>query len=634
MNKSIQRRAIVICLVLVAGFSALSVRLIHLQWLDRSDWEKRAARSYTRKMVLQASRGVIVDANEEIIARDFPITSIVVDMYHVRDAKVAALGVAYSELVKEPGWASASRDEQRKMLMMRRHRLLDSPDTQELVRRHLDHLVGVMASPLRMPAEELRKKFVTKRSEFVLESGLREDIADPLEDLVRENRIQGLRFQKGSRRWYASPELACHVIGYVNHKAIGQCGVERSMAEYLAGKDGYRVTKSDPRGLLLAPNQGELRPPKAGLHVQVTVDLGLQSIVEEELDAGLVEYMATKGAVILLDPKTGDILAMASRPSYDLNVRDNMDEASFNYALQAIYEPGSTLKIVGTAAALDLGLVNPGTQVFCHNGILFEGRNRIPDHHPYGWLSFEEVLMKSSNIGTYKLSKQVGREDWTKYLKGFGFTEKSGVLLRGEQAGLLADTSNAVNFSRMSYGYGVAVTPLQVAMAYGAIANGGNLMKPRLVKAVIANNGMVVKEFEPEVRGRVLREVTASRMRKALAKVVSKKGTASRAEVLGFPAAGKTGTAYKIRDDGRGYYDGRYVVSFAGMLPAEDPAFVCVVVIDDPQTTEVKRYGGTIAAPVFAKIAARTAAYMNLIPTEPIDGEETAKEQLAARAGE
>lgn len=626
-----------ICLVLVAGFSALSVRLIHLQWLDRSDWEKRAARSYTRKMVLQASRGVIVDANEEIVARDFPVTSIVVDMYHVRDAKVAALGVAYSELVKEPGWATAGREEQRKMLMVRRHRLLDSPDPQVLVKRHLDHLVKVMARPLRMRPEDLRAKFDTTRSEFVLEAGLREDIADPLEEMVRENRIQGIRFQKGSRRWYASPELACHVIGYVNHEAVGQCGIESSMSEYLAGKDGYRITKSDPRGLLLAPNQGELRPPKAGLHVQLVLDLGLQAIVEEELDAALVEFQSQQGAVILLDPDTGDLLAVASRPSYDLNVRDNMEEASFNYAIQALYEPGSTLKVVGTSAALDLGLANPGTQVFCHHGILVEGRNRIPDHHPYGWLSFEEVLMKSSNIGTYKLSKQVGPQPWTDYLKKFGFTRKSGLLLGGEGRGFLADTSNAVNFSRNSYGYGVSVTPLQMAMAYGAIANGGELMKPRIVKAVIANDGTVVREFPPEVRGRVLREATATRMRKALAKVVSEKGTAKRAKVPGFQAAGKTGTAMKIREDGGGYYEGRYVVSFAGMLPAEDPAFVCVVVIDDPQTTEVKRYGGTIAAPVFARISERTASYMNLVPTEPIEGEESAdgtNVQLASAVGE
>ena len=394
------------------------------------------------------------------------------------------------------------------------------------------------------------------------------------------------------------------------------------MTRYLTGKDGYRILKRDPRGLLLAPNMGKLKPPIAGFHVQLTLDLGLQSIVEEELDAALVEYQAERAAVLLVEPKTGQILAVASRPTFDLNEKDNVADASFNYAIQAIYEPGSTLKVVATSAALDLGLANPGTQVFCHHGHLGEGRYSVPDHHPYGWLSFEEVLMKSSNIGTYKLAKQVGRENFVDYLKRFGFTSKSGILLSGEEGGMMADPKNAVNFSRMAYGYGVSVTPLQVAMAYAAIANGGNLMKPQIVQSVTANDGTVVQAYEPEIRQRVMSARTSEWMRKALTKVVSKKGTASRAAVAGFLGAGKTGTSLKIRPGGRGYYDDRYVVSFAGMLPAEDPAFVCVVVIDDPRTTEVKRYGGTIAAPVYANIARRTAAYMGLTPTEPIEGEE------------
>jgi cell division protein FtsI/penicillin-binding protein 2 len=624
MNGSIQTRALVVCLALVAGFSVLSARLLDLQWFNRSKWEQTAASSYMRKMPLPAIRGVIVDCNDEIIARDFPITSIVVDMYHLRDANVAALGVAYTELSQEAGsgWLGKSREGQRKALMLRRHRLIESCNGGDLVARHMDHLVSVLARPMGMRPEELRGKIEgSSKDEFVLVAGLNEDDADPLEELVRETRIQGLRFRKGLRRWYASSELAAHAIGFTDHESKGRCGVERSMTRYLTGKDGYRILKRDPRGLLLAPNMGKLKPPIAGFHVQLTLDLGLQSIVEEELDAALVEYQAERAAVLLVEPKTGQILAVASRPTFDLNEKDNVADASFNYAIQAIYEPGSTLKVVATSAALDLGLANPGTQVFCHHGHLSEGRFSVPDHHPYGWLSFEEVLMKSSNIGTYMLAKQVGRENFVDYLKRFGFTSKSGILLSGEEGGMMADPKNAVNFSRMAYGYGVSVTPLQVAMAYAAIANGGNLMKPQIVQSVTANDGTVVQAYEPEIRQRVMSARTSEWMRKALTKVVSKKGTASRAAVAGFLGAGKTGTSLKIRPGGRGYYDDRYVVSFAGILPAEDPAFVCVVVIDDPRTTEVKRYGGTIAAPVYANIARRTAAYMGLTPTEPIEGE-------------
>ncbi len=394
------------------------------------------------------------------------------------------------------------------------------------------------------------------------------------------------------------------------------------MNRYLTGKDGYRILKRDPRGFLLAANMGKLKPPIAGFHVQLTLDLGMQAIVEEELDAALVEYKSERAAVLLVEPKTGEVLAIASRPAFDLNVRENVADTSFNFAIQAIYEPGSTIKVVATTAALDLGLVNPATQVFCHHGRLGEGRFAVPDHHPYGWLSFEEVLMKSSNIGTYKLAKQVGPNNYVDYLKRFGFTSKSGISMSGEEAGTMVDPSNAVNFSRMSYGYGVSVTPLQMTMAYAAIANGGNLMKPRIVKSVIANDGTVVEEFGPEVRGRVMSERSSAQMRHALTTVISKKGTAKRAAVPGFLGAGKTGTVEKNRVGARGYDHDHYVVSFVGMLPADDPAFVCVVVIDDPLTNEVKRYGGTIAAPVYAKIATRVAAHMGLTPTEPIEGEE------------
>lgn len=624
MSKPLQNRALVVCLALVAGFSALSVRLVHLQWLDRGDAVALAARQSFRTITLEGSDGFVVDRNGDIIARNIPVTEVVADMQHLADPKVAAWGVAHAMASREEGWEEAEPEERRKMVRVERMKILQSSDWtwEDIVRVHRERIATVLARPLGLREEELLQELESKnKGEFVLTKDLREDVADPLEELVRENEIQGLFFRKKQKRWYSSPDQAVHVVGYRNYEGIGQCGIERSMDEYLAGKDGWRKLKTSVRGRLLAPNEGELMPPMSGLDVKLTLDLGLQAIVEEELDAALAEFIADQGTVILLDPKTGEILAMASRPHYDLNLRENITEASFNYAVQAIYEPGSTIKVVAAAAALDLGLVTPETLVHCQYGTYIDGRVRVPDHHPYGYLSVSDVLMKSSNIGAYKLAKQIGREPFVGYLKAFGFMKKSGLPLGGEQKGRLSDPNNPTNFSRMSYGYGESVTPLQVAMAYGAIANGGNLMKPRIVKEVTANNGLVVERVEPEIVRRVMKERVSEQMRKALATVVSIKGTAKRAAVPGFNAAGKTGTAIKIGPDGR-YMDGRYVVSFAGMMPAEDPAFVCVVVIDDPLTTEVKRYGGTIAAPTFAKIAERAAAYMNLVPTEPIEGEE------------
>lgn len=619
------------CFGLVLGLSGLSARLIHLQWFDRQESVQKAARSYTRKLPLPAERGLIVDRNEDVVAWNLPVTTVRVDKYHLRDPNIAALGVAYGRLAGAADFEEATVAKRRRMIMVERRRLLESMPPHEIVDRHFRHAVAVVARHLRIPKAELHARIEdSSLMDVSIAKDLREDVADELERAVRANYVQGFRFEKSSRRWYSSSKLATHTIGFVDHEGQGQCGIERSLNDYLRGKDGYRILKRDPRGLLLAPNEGKLKPPIAGFNVQVSLDLGLQSILEEEIDDALALYKSEQAAVILIDPKTGDILGMVSRPHFDLNVREGVVDSSFHYAVQAIYEPGSTFKVVGTAAAMDLGLANPGTQVFCHHGRLDEGAFSVPDHHPYGWLSFEQVLAKSSNIGTYMLSKQVGRARFVDYVKRFGFTRKSGVMLASEEAGLLCDWKNGMNFSRMSFGYSVSVTPMQVAMAYSALANGGELMKPRLVKGVIANDGTVVESYEPESAGRVLKESTARRMRQALATVVSKKGTASRAAVPGFKVAGKTGTARKNKPGG-GYYSDRYVVSFAGMLPAENPEFVCVVVIDDPRTTDVKRGGGTIAAPVFAKIAGRAASYWNLTPTEPL--EESQQEVLAAAGG-
>lgn len=624
MNRSLQRRALIVCLALVAGFSILSARLVHLQWTDRSAAVIKAARASSRTITLPGARGTIVDRNEEIIARNFPVTSVVADMQHLADPKVAAWGAAHATVSKKPEWQLATEEERNGMLRVERMRMLQSSEFtgDDIVRMHREHIARILARPLGRREEDLLRELSSKtKGELVLTKELHDDVADPLRDLVGENEIQGLFFRKKLRRWYANPLQAVHAVGFVNHEGFGQTGVEREMEEWLAGKDGWRKLKASVQGRLLAPNEGELLPPRSGLHVQLALDLGLQAIVEEELDAALAEFIADRGSVLLLDPNSGELLAMASRPHYDLNLREGITEASFNYAIQAIYEPGSTFKVVATTGALDLGVARPETSIFCHWGVLHEGRLRVPDHHPYGDLTLSEVIMKSSNIGTYKIAKMIGRDNFVAYLKAYGFTQRSGVMMSGEQGGMLADPANPTNFSRLSYGYGVSVTPLQVTMAYGAIANGGELMKPRIVKEVLANNGAVIKRHEREVVRRVMSERTARQMREALTTVVSEKGTAKRAAVAGFKVAGKTGTAIKIGPDGR-YLSGHYVVSFAGMLPADDPAFVCVVVIDDPLTEEVKRYGGTIAAPTFARIAERAAAYLNLEPTEPIEGEE------------
>ncbi len=620
MKSAVHSRALLICLVLVAGFSVLSARLIHLQWLDRELSVRKAEISRTNKDIIPGWFGNIVDRKEEIMARNFPATTIVADKYHLRDPDVAARGVAYGTLVDEEEWIHGTEQERERMLRRRQRQLREEMPVGELLERYIDHVIPIAARALGLGSRDLEEKLVENDLEYVtIAKDLREDEADEIEAVLKENHIHGFRFEKSVKRWYTAAHLATHTTGYVNHEGVGQCGIERELGIFLRGKDGYRITRKDQTGLVLLTGGGKLMPPRSGFDVKLALDLSIQAIVEEELDEGLREFEAQRGAVVMLDPKTGDVLAIASRPHFDLNLREDIEEKGVHYAVQAVYEPGSTFKLVAAAAALDLGIMSPNSKVYCHMGHLDLGYTFVRDYKAFGTLSLEQVLSKSSNIGAFKIGRSVNSKRFMKYLKAFGFLEKTGIQLSGEQQGLLADPDNKVDFSRMTYGYGVAVTPLQVASAYAAIANDGVLMKPRLVQALLANDGTVVKSYEPDEVRRVVSANTARKLRKALATVCDPKGrgTGRRSSVPGFRVGGKTGTARKLSASGR-YLSNRYAVSFVGMLPALDPAFVCVVVIDDPRTRKLKIGGGSVAAPVFRRIATRTAAYLNLTPTEPI----------------
>jgi cell division protein FtsI/penicillin-binding protein 2 len=554
-----------------------------------------------------------------------------VDKNHLLDPKLAAYGLAYQEASAEPGGNELDEAARRRRISGLRGDILNRESAETIVRKHLAYAVGVLARPLGMRREELRAKIETSKGKWVpIAKELPEDVADNLREAVDKHWIQGFEFQNSIKRWYTAPNLATHLIGFTGEveetndegktetRVVGRFGVEASMEEYLVGRDGWREHCRDARGLVVPGNSSSLLPPRAGLNVQLTIDMGLQAIIEEEMDACLAEFESARGAVVLMDPKTGEILAMASRPHFDLNHKQNVAENGFNFAIQAIYEPGSTFKIVSTGGVLNEGLATPQTSVFCHNGKYSEGKIQVPDHHPYGSLTLEGVLIKSSNIGAYKFARQLGAKRFYDYAQRWGFGRKTGVLLSGESSGIARNTNNAVDFSRASYGYALNVTPMQMACAYSVIGGDGKLLKPRIIKSLVANDGTVVETYPPEVVAEVIKPETARKMREALRKVTEPGGTATLAAVPGYKVAGKTGTAKRHNPNGPGYLANSYTVSFAGMLPANDPAFVGIVVIDDPRTTKVTRYGGTIAAPAFGRIAARAAAYLNLKPTEPL----------------
>ena len=631
MNKGLQVRVLIVCLALVAGLSALSGRLVYLQWDAGEDVESSSSSRSVQRPLL-ARTGYIVDRNEEVIARNNPVTTIAVDPYHLSDPSLVSAGVAYARAVLHEDWAGGSEPRRDSILKAIRTEIHDTRSDEEIVAQHLSFLTSILTPYLDEfeHRDELLKKIGSIKVNgsgppITIAKRIPEEVADKIQAAIKENRIQGLIFEKSFRRIYPNPLLAAHLVGMRSSRLIsenskeermvGVSGLEKSVSHYLEGKDGYEITKRDFYSMSRGKTSGLVKPPIPGLDVQVSIDLNLQAIVESELDAGLAFAEAERGTVIVMDPKTGEILAMASRPTFDLNKREKVATAGVNFATQAVYEPGSTFKIVATAAAIDCGLANLSTQVFCDNGLCHEFSPPLKGYG-FGWLSLGRVLAESDNIGTYKFAKMVGRERFYDYVSAFGFGQKTGIELNGELAGLAPRTTNNREFASRSYGYAVNVTPLQIANAYCAIANGGKLMKPLLVKSVIMPNGQRIESFEPEVVREVISPHSAKLMRRALLKVTEPGGTALQAAVPGFGVAGKTGTTRKFVN-GR-YAENSHVVSFAGMLPVEDPAFVCVVVVDDPKVSGVSHYGGTIAAPVFSKVASRLASAMNLKPTRAI----------------
>jgi cell division protein FtsI/penicillin-binding protein 2 len=632
VTSTFQARCITLLTILVIGLSVLSWRLVQIQLVDRQRYAESSRKAFHRIEKLPAARGMIVDSREEPIAKSIPVSTLFLDRKHLLDPKLASYGVACKELSATDGWDQLDSDTRKRQVVSLRGEILERDTGDEILRKHKDYAVSVLARPLGMKRAELMAKIKNgKGNWFPLVKDMPDDVAEGLRETITRNFLQGFEFQNSSKRWYSSPNLATHLIGFTGEKempnengkleakVIGRFGIEAAMQEYLAGRDGWRQHHRDARGLVVPGNSGSLLPPRAGLNVQLTIDMGLQAIVEEEMEACLEEFKSERGAVILMDPKNGDILAMASRPHFDLNHRKDIAQNGFNFATQAIYEPGSTFKIIATGAAINEGLAKPTTQVFCHNGMYVEGSNKVPDHHPYGSLTLEGVLSKSSNIGAYKFAKIIGSKRFYDYVSRWGFGRKTGIMLGGESSGIARNTNNSVDFSRASYGYALNVTPLQMACAYAVIGGDGRLLKPKIVKSLVANDGTVVETFLDEEVCRVLNPETARQMREAMIKTIEPGGTATLAAVPGYKVSGKTGTAKRHNPNGSGYLNNSYTVSFAGMMPAHDPAFVGVVVIDDPKTTKVSRYGGTIAAPAFGRIAARAATYLNLPPTEPVN---------------
>lgn len=427
--------------------------------------------------------------------------------------------------------------------------------------------------------------------------------------------------------------LAGQVLGNVGRDGYGQLGLEYFFDRELRGTDGWRYARHDVANRYHPGLKDKQKDPVDGLHLVLTLDSRIQSLVELALERGVKNAGAVQGVALVLDPWTGDIVAMANYPFYDPNTRDNADKQAWkNQAVVKVYEPGSTFKAITAAAVLEEGKLRLSDTLDAEGGTYKLGGQTIKDSHAHDRISFKDAMAYSSNICFAKASAKVEPLTFYKYLRSFGFGIKTGVGLPAEESGYLKPVSGWSGRTQgtMAFGHEIAVTPLQVALAYGAFANGGMLMKPRIVKAWLDDKGQVVKEVAPRPVRRVIREETAAQVREMLESVVEY-GTAAaiRSERIGL--AGKTGTAEKIDPVTGRYIRNKFNSSFAGMVPADRPEYVCLVLLDEPS---ILKHGGEGAAPIFREIVDRLVAKPEFLLARHLKDPEAEGEEKTRAAAE
>jgi cell division protein FtsI (penicillin-binding protein 3) len=466
-------------------------------------------------------------------------------------------------------------------------------------------LAGVVPG---LDAKKLARQLASDR-EFVW---VARKLDPPVAEKVRRLDLKGLYFLPESKRYYPMGELAAQVLGYVGTDNHGLAGLELVYDGEVAGKPGRRTVLRDARrGTVVSPDLA-FAEPEPGHDLHLTLDAAVQHIVERELAEAVEKRGAKQGSAIFLDPATGGVLAMATYPAFDPNDFGSYPPSRWrNSAIMDVYEPGSTFKIITAAAALESGMVHPEDEIDCEMGGITLLGIRIRDHKPFGRLTFAQVIARSSNVGAIKAALLLGNERFYRTIRGFGFGQLTGIDLPGESAGILhpVESWGPLAKAYIAFGQGISVTPLQLAAAAAAIADGGELLRPHVVAAVSRGETLMPKVPERPVAGRPISAATARDL-KALLEGVVTAGTGRAAAVAGYRVAGKTGTA-QIPVRG-GYLRNGFLPSFVGFAPADRPALVGVVAVAEPQGFEY--YGGQVAAPVFAAIARQVLLYEGVRP--------------------
>ena len=512
-------RSWIVLSLLLGCFGGLTARAVYLQGLNQAFLQAKGEKRYTRSLEITATRGVIVDRHNELLATSTPVES------------VAANPAMASDIM--------TPDQQRKL-----------------------------AKLLQMDTASLTRKLADSDREFVY---LKRQLAPEQAAKVVELDIPGVFLQREFRRVYPAGEELAHVIGFTNIDDEGQEALELALEDELRGTPGSRRVLRDRKGRIVE-DLDDIRAPQHGARITLTIDAKIQHLAFRELKKAMAEHRAKAGGIVVLDAQTGEVLAMANFPTYDPNQRALVDPARMrNRTVTDLFEPGSTLKPFTVATALELGVVTPATVIDTAAGQLTIGKATIHDVHPSGALTVAQVIQKSSNVGSAKVALRMAPEKMWKVFNavGFGTPPQSG--FPGEVSGRLRahETWRPIEQATMSYGHGISVSLLQLARAYSIFATDGELKSPTLIK----------KDGTPESK-RVISVETARAVRNMLEMAVKPGGTAPRAQVVGYRVAGKTGTAHKL--EGRGYAAKRYISSFVGFAPVSNPRLIVAVVVDEP----------------------------------------------------
>lgn len=523
----------------------LLVRLFDIQVLDRKNLKKLALKQFKSEIALPAERGSIVDRRHKILAMNMPSVDVTADPDEVEDKEKAA-----AQLARLFGYSYSFFYNKLKQK-------------------------GNFVYLMRQQSPEVREK-------------------------IEKLNIKGINCKSSLTRKYPKERAACQVVGFSGTEQRGLSGIELACDEYLSGKPGKAVLQKTAMMDQFVRAEYPVISPKNGLDIVLTIDYRFQRIAEAELRNTIVDVDADSGVVVIMNPASGEILALAGEPSFDPNQFGRYHPSTWRLrGVTDQYEPGSTFKVVLMSALLDQNLFTPDDSVFCENGVWEVYGEKIRDTHPYGWLTLRDVLVKSSNIGMAKLAKDTDNIIFYDYAHAFGFGTRPGTELIGETAGLLKHPNEWSGMTplAMSFGHEVAASAVQMCNLYATIANGGILYQPLILKE-IRDNGGVVRSITPRSIRRVIRKETADTLKSFLREAIVR-GTGKKAEIDGFDLCGKTGTAKIALSGGRGYGN-RYNASFGGFFPKDDPQIAMFVMINNPKRLY---YGGDVAAPCFRRIA-------------------------------